>query len=182
MSRIGGGDTQKQQKTRRRAGRRRLFSGVFELLKRKHRRNHAVRHILRTEIIRPFGITSGTFGVILFAFLPCAFFYATGEAIRLALEEGFGFESFVFMMVEHIRLQCFQKFRVHAAYAQAVKCIRKDRVFCFGNLERAPRGIPFPGARSSDTCVPLPAGPRNKSQFAFLNSQNKLPLYKRNSL
>ena len=30
-------------------GRRRLFSGVFELLKRKHRRNHAVRDILRTE-------------------------------------------------------------------------------------------------------------------------------------
>ena len=48
------------------------------------------------------------------------------------------------MTVEHVCLQCFQKFRVHAAYAQAVKCIRKDRVFCFGNLERSSRNEPEP--------------------------------------
>ena len=87
---------------------------------------------MRAEIIGSFCSQS----IVLFAFLL--------DAIRLPLEEGFGFESFVFMMVEHVRLQCFQKFGVHAAYAQAVKCIRKDRIFCFGNLERSPRDKPKP--------------------------------------
>ena len=63
-----------------------------------------------TKKISSFGIASSIVSVILFAFM--------FSAVCLALQEGFGFENLVFMMVEHVCLQCFQKFRVHTAYAQ----------------------------------------------------------------
>ena len=51
-----------------------------------------------------------------------AFLFST---ICFTLKEGFGFKSFVFMMIKHVCLQRFQKFRVYAADAQTFTCIRK---------------------------------------------------------
>lgn len=85
-----------------------LQKSLFEakmLFQGKHCRNNLIRNIMGTKKISSFGIASSIVSVILFAFM--------FSAVRLALEEGFGFKSFVFMMVEHVCLQCFQKFRVH---------------------------------------------------------------------